>query len=214
MRSKLILSVLVSVSLLFSCGSAGSSDSNLSAEENEAVAYVKKHLNKGEKLISYEIAKSEMPTALLSEELKSYRDAAYKAALDYQSCKTRGIEQGMEKAKQSLISCQEDICNVNTQFTQSEAGKKEYLFVLGKVDNRNGSKSKIIAAFDTENKTNELWLPLTKPVYNNALMVSACLSGKLIEISLNPQDNPVGIIGKISNPIVNFIIDSEPNEIK
>ena len=188
-----------------SCG--GSSikiDPNLSSEETQAVIKTERSLPKGAKIESYEVVKSKLPLALLDDEYKSLRDQANKARIDYRTNITRGLPQVAQKNIETLQKIQDNIVEKSSNL---ESTSPKYIFVLSKVrerDRKDGKLTGFISIFDPNNLEIVDFIQITTPLYNNAVMVTEALDGSLT----NPQQEDKDI--KSSNPVVNFILQSNP----
>lgn len=190
---------------LASCGSGSVKiDPNLSSDEAQAVVKTEKSLPRTAKIESYEVVKSTLPLALLDNEYKGLRDQANKARIDYRTNMTRGLQQVAEKNIQTLQNIQNTIVEKSSNL---QANSPEYIFVLAQVmerERKDGKLSGFIAIYDPNNLQQVDFLQVTTPLYNNAVMVTEALNGVLA----NP--NPDNENLKSSNPVVNFILNSNP----
>lgn len=191
--------------LMVSCGGGSVKiDSNLSSEEAQAVLKTEKSLPGGAKMESYQVVKSKLPLALLESEYKSYRDKANKARIDYRTNITRGLDQVAQKNLETLKDLQTDIVEKSANL---ESTSPEYIFVLADVkerERRDGKLSGYISIFDPQNLEQVDLIQVTTPLYNNAVMVTEALQGTLSNPTQD-EENP-----KSSNPVVNFILQSNP----
>lgn len=203
---KFILFCLPLIALIFSaCGGSVKIDENLSPEETQAVRKTESALPAGTKLQNYEVVKAKLPLALLADEYKSFRDDAYKARLDYRTNVTRNLPQIAEKNLQTLKTIQSEIINKDSSLN---AQSPEYIFVLADVkerERRDGNLTAFIAVFDPENVEQVDFVQVTKPLYNNAVMVTEALDGTLA----NPDPADEANL-KSENPVVNFILKGSP----
>lgn len=179
-------------------------DQTLSKEEAQAVVNTEKSLPRSAKIESYEVVKLKLPLSLLESEYKSYRDQVNKARIDYRTNMTRGLKQVAEKNIETLINIQNAIVEKSGSI---ESSSPEYIFVLANVKERerkDGKLSGYIAVYDQTNLEQVDLIQITTPLYNNAVMVTEALDGTLADPNQDIQNI------KSSNPIVNFILKSNP----
>ena len=192
--------------LLTSCGGGSVKIAEgLSPEEAQAVIKTEKSLPAGAKIENYQVVTSTLPLAIMETEYKSYRDAAYKARLDYRTNMTRGLTQVAEKNLATLQEIQNDIISKDEAL---KSQSPEYIFVLANVKERSrndGNLTGFISIFDPQNLEPVDLIQVTTPLYNNAVMVTEALEGTLA----NPQPTSPGNL-KTTNPIVDFILKSSP----
>lgn len=201
------LSILMSF-VLSSCGGGNVSlDPNMPPHERKAVSSVIGHLEHGESLVDYEVMEGAMPVELMTDEFKRYRDEVNKAGLDYNSCKTRGIDSGMEKAKKKIMDDQEEI-QTRISNWKVEQGTSKYIFVLATIKERNGSVKKEIAAFNPVTGQHDFTMPLTKPVVNNAALILNAANSTLFEYATDGNHDTKALVPK-DNPILQFIFTDE-----
>ena len=219
MKKRLLLS-LGAFLILFvaSCGRGGASidDPSLTPEEKDDVAYVKRNLEKGERLEEYIVARGAMPVELMADDFKRYRDEVYKAGLDYNSCKTRGIAQGMEKAQNKILTIQAEIVSKCSEWQVSQ-GTSEYIFVMATVKgpvSKGGKLSKLIAVFNPVTDQHDFTLPLTTPVVNNASMILSALNGELFSYATDGTYDKKLLAGKTTNTVVKFILEADPSTVR
>lgn len=195
-------------SLLFvACG--GSSvkiDDNLSSEEAQVVIKTEKSLPRGSKIESYQVVKSKLPLAMMDGPYKTYRDQANKARIDYRTNITRGLDQVAQKNLETLQNIQSQIVE---KASNLETTSPEFIFVLANVkekSRRDGNLTAYISVFDAQNLQQDDLVQVTTPLYNNAVMITEALNGKLSEP--NPETAAENLSS--SNPVVNFILQSNP----
>ena len=218
MKKLFALFSLITVLALTSCGGGGnaSEDAALSPKERDAVRHVRKHIGKGEKLLSYEIAEGPMPVELMTDEYKRYRDDVFKAGLDYVNCLKRGLEEPAMKQAQKIQRIQEEII-VKTHEWREEQGTSTYLFVLANVLDPKSSEHpqyKLIAVFNPVTMQNDFWLPLTTPFVNNAAMILNAENGTLFEYATNPDHDTAALAQNVENPVLNFIFSADPSTVR
>lgn len=207
-------------SLLVSCGGGNNSentatedkDARLIPEERRALAYVKTHLDNGDTLTDYEVCKGPMPVELMTEVYKGYRDEVNKAGLDYNSCKTRNIPSGMEKAEKKIAEIQNELQTKVSEWQVSQ-GTSEYVFVLMTLTTKGNTVKKEIAAFNPATGQHDFTLPLTNSMVNNASMIVAGVNGSLFNYATDPNFDISTIIPK-DNPMLGFIFNANPKEVR
>ena len=205
MKNFFLIIVCLFVILMTSCGGRTVKiDPNLSPKEAQAVVKTEKSLSRGTKIESYQVVKSKLPLALLDNEYKNLRDQVYKARIDYRTNMTRSLQQVAQKNIETLQNIQDIIIE---KFSNLESTSPEYIFVLADVkekERRDGKLSGYIAVYDPANLEQIDLIQVTTPLYNNAVMVTEAINGTLI----NPNQDIENI--KSSNPVVNFILNSNP----
>lgn len=187
-------------------------DANLSPQEREAIGYVKKHLDKKERLIEADVARGPLPVELMADDFKKYRDDVYKAGLDYKSCQTRNIAVGMEKAQNKIMTDQAEIVAKCAEW-QVEQGTSEYLFVLATIEalgNNTKYIKKEIGVFNPVTLQNDFILPITKPVQNTAAMILSASNGELFQYATDGAYEIKALASKTTNPILQFILEADP----
>ena len=203
--SFLMTCVVIMAFVLASCGGGTVKiDPNLSSEEAQAVVKTEKSLPRGVRIESYEVVKTTLPLALLENEYKNLRDQANKARLDYRTNMTRGLHQVAQKNIETLQNIQNTIVEKSANI---DSISPEYIFVLAYVkerERRDGKQTAYIAVYDLTNLDQVDLIQVTTPLYNNAVMVTEALDGTLI----NPSQDNINL--KSNNPVVNFILDSDP----
>lgn len=203
---------LFTLLLVSSCGSKMvPGEENLTPDELKAVNHVRNYLSRSESLDSIEIVTEPMPAELMTDEYKGYRDDVYKAGLDYNSCKTRGIEQGMVKANEKILEVQNEIQTKVAQW-RTEQGTSKYLFVLATVKTSNGGYNKLIAAFNPVTLQNDFMFPLTKPFVNNARMIQNAMNGTLFQYATDTNGTSPSI--NSNDPVVNFVLLANPATVR
>ena len=204
---KLFLGLMVLTAVLSSCSGGSSSGGN--TPEERAVNYVKKQVKKEGKLVDYEVVNGELPVALMADEFKAYRDAVFKAQLDYRACQVRGLKAGMEKAVATIAECQEGVKSRVEELSKAQTGG-EHLFVLGTVE-RKGSHSQvgIVVVFNPETMEMEKWETVTTPIQNNAVLLTNALSESLLDYSMSQNQNLDSLANAVNDPVVKFILKSK-----
>lgn len=194
--------------ILTSCSSKSGKFSNI--KEEKAVDYVRKNLKKQGRLIDYQIVNGPMPIELMPDEFKSYRDAVYKAQLDYRACKVRGLNAGMEKAVNTIAECQEEI---KSKIEDMPRDTNSYIMVLATVQENSaarGRKSNVIAVFNAETLNMEKWATVTTPIQNNAILIANALGGTLLSYGMDMNHNLDSLASAVTSPVVQFILRSTP----
>ena len=201
--------LLLSVVLILGITSCGNSsvkiDENLSKEEARAVVKTEKSLPRGSQIIDYQVVKTHLPLALLDTEYKNLRDQVFKARIDYRANVARGLKDYAQRNLETLKGIQSQIVYKDSSLT---SGSPLYMFVLANVKEptrKDGKDSGYIAIFDQETLDMVDLIQVTQPLYNNAVMVTEALNGTLA----NPDPTPVEKL-KFSNPVVEFILNSNP----
>lgn len=204
---KLFFGLMVLTAVLSSC--SGGSSSGGDTPEERAVNYVKKQVKKEGKLVDYEVVNGELPVALMADEFKAYRNAVFKAQLDYRACQVRGLKAGMEKAVVTIAECQEGVKSRVEELSKAQTGG-EHLFVLGTVE-RKGSHSQvgIVVVFNPETMEMEKWETVTTPIQNNAVFLTNALSESLLDYSMSQNQNLDSLANAVNDPVVKFILKSK-----
>ena len=201
----LILGILIAIGMT-SCSSNATPDDN--TQEGKAVKLVKKQLKKNEKLIGYQVVNGQLPIEVMADEFKAYRDAVYKARLDYRACEVRGLKAAMEQNVAKIEKCQELVKEKADELAKEQADDK-HVIVLATVEEKGRAGkflSHLIVAFHPETLKQEMWLPITTPVKNNAIMIVNAQNGTL----LDADEDPENLISKTEDPVVRFILKSTP----
>ena len=206
MMKNLFLSLMVITAALSSC--SGSSSSGGNTPEEKAVSYVKKQLKRQGKLVDYQIVNGQLPIEMMADDFKAYRDAVFKARLDYRACQVRGLKAGMEKAVATITECQEGIKSKVDELSQAQTGD-EHIFVLGTVEKKgNGNKFNIVVAFNPETMEMEKWETVTTPIQNNAILLTNALSESLLNYGMRQDENLDSLANTVNDPVVKFILTS------
>lgn len=209
MKSFIRYYLLFAIVLMSSCSFDSSTNiSGLGDKETKAVKYVKTHLD-GARLVKYEIVEEQLPLSVYSDYFKKYRDEVYKAQLDYKSCQTRGIQQGMEKALNTILNCQTEIVDRIHKMSES-ADTCKYLIVLADVKERSGNPGNLIVAFNPQTLKMEKWISITTPIQNNAALIINSKSQTLLPYSLTMKQNFDSLANTVTNPVDRFILLSSP----
>lgn len=203
---------IVTLLLLTACGgNKETNEQNLTPLQSQAVAYVKKHLDNGEKLESYQVVEEPLPPSVLEQPFLSLRNNVFKAGLDYQSCKTRNLQAGMEMAEQKLEVAREKILATEDVLNQDMGGENS-LIVLAKVKSprsHDGSLKSLIVAFDPETMEVREWLPVTTPVQNTVALVVCAKDGTLSEYAKEMNHETSLLIPKVSDPVLKFVLEAK-----
>lgn len=205
-----ILSLIVVVSLCSCGGSTSSEDSSLAPEEQQAVSYVKSHLEKGVKFLDYEVVQEEMPVEVLEQQFQQFRNGVFKAGLDYQSCKTRNIEAGMEMNVNKLAIFQEEIQHKVMELRNAMSGKK-VIIVFGKVKTKATEEvapQSLVVAIDPQTMEQIAWIPVTVPVQNNVGMIISAMRGRLFDYALTQNHDFKEMAAGENDPVIKFILES------
>lgn len=185
---KLFFGLMVLTAVLSSCSSGSSSSGNTPEEQ---------------------VVNGELPVALMADEFKAYRDAVFKAQLDYRTCQVRGLKAGMEKAVATIAECQEGVKSRVEELSKGLTGS-EHLFVLGTVE-RKGSHSQvgIVVVFNPETMEMEKWETVTTPIQNNAVLLTNALSESLLDYSMSQNQNLDSLANAVNDPVAKFILKSK-----
>lgn len=201
------------ISLLASCGgNKAVDDQNLTPLQKQAVAYVKSHLDRHEKLAECEVIEEPMPAAILEQPFLNLRNQVFKAGLDYQSCKTRSLEAGMKMAEDKIaearvqILATDSLLNSNIGFTNS-------VIVLAKVKtpkSHDGQLNSLIVVFDPQTMEAKEWIPVTTPVQNTVALVTCAKDNTLEEYAKEQNHATDMLASKVTDPVLKFVLDSRP----
>lgn len=182
-------------------------NSNDYGENAWMMTQLTKSLNRKAKIKECKVLTAPLPIAVLNPDaFKSHRDAVYKASLDYNSCKVRGIQMGMDKALATIAECQTQIEKRASEL-QAAAALKDYIIALATVE-ENNSLSAIIAAFDPETKEMVEWEILTTPIQNTAALIINAAHGSLEQYGLEREHDLDSLANTVSDSIVKFILTS------
>lgn len=205
------LSILVIILSLTACGFKDSNDPNLTPLQNDAVTYVKRHLEKRDKLMEYQVVEQPMPPAILQQPFLNLRNTVFKAGLDYQSCKTRGLQSGMDMADQKIESARQKIIDTE-EIIRKNTGDSNFLIVLAKVKTpalHDGNLESLVVVFDPSTMEAKEWIPVTTPVQNNVAMVVCANDNTLAEYA-KEQNNATDILsGKVTDPVLKFVLEAK-----
>lgn len=211
---KFIFTLLISV-IVATMSSCGGSDKdagyeNLTPLQRQAVTYVKKHLEKGDKLIEAQVVEEPLPAAVLEQPFLNLRNVVFKAGLDYQTNRTRGLEAGMEMAKNKISQAREQILATDSMLT-ANIGSSNSVIVLAKVKSRksvSGLPSSLIVAFDPETMEAKEWIPVTTPVQNTVALVVCAEDNMLFEYSREQNHDTEMLVSKVSDPVLKFVLEA------
>lgn len=204
---------LLSFLLLFSCG-GGSKDNeaqNLTPLQNQAVTYVRQHLNRGEKLDSYQVVEEPMPASIMEQPFMNLRNVVFKAGLDYQSCKTRNLQAGMEMAEQKIEDAKNQTLATDQLLTQN-IGNTNSLIVLAKVKSpklHDGSLESLVVVFDPSTMEAKEWIPVTTPVQNSVALVVCAKDNTLSEYAKEQNHDTKVLASKVSDPVLKFVLEAK-----
>ena len=203
---------IISLLILFSCGgSKESNDQNLTPLQNQAVTYVKKHLERGDKLETYQVVEETMPASIMEQPFLSLRNAVFKAGLDYQSCKTRGLEAGMEMAENKIENARQQILSTVDMLNKNIGGSKSVI-VLAKVKtprSHDGSLQSLIVVFDPETMEAKEWIPVTAPVQNTVALVVCAQENTLSEYAKEQNHETSLLASKVTDPVLKFALEAK-----
>lgn len=198
---------IIFIVIFISCSNNSKFEGNFSGDELKAVKITEKSLPRGAKIEDIQVVKEKLPLALMETEYKSVRDRVYKARLDYRACMTRGLNAAAQKNAETLVEIQ----NIIREKAETlESASPQYLFVLAKTKERaSNNEEKLfgyIAVFDSNTLEKVDFMPVTTPLYNNAVMIAEALNGTLS----NPSSTGDSESLKIENPVVQFIVNCTP----
>lgn len=200
------------VAILYSCGGGKSvEDANLTPIQNQAVTYVKSHLEKREKLVDYKVVEEPMPVSILEQPFVNLRNTVFKAGLDYQSCKTRSLQAGMEMAEKKIEEARVQILATDSLLTQS-VGPNNYLIVLAHVKSPHsldGQPSSLIVVFDPQTMEVKEWIPVTTPVQNSVALVTCAKDNTLEEYAKEGNKDTSMLASKVTDPVLKFVLESK-----
>ena len=204
----LLLALVAGIS---SCGGGGNADDqNLTPLQNQAVRYVKSHLERREKLAEYQVVEEPMPAAILEQPFLSLRNDVYKAGLDYQSCKTRSLQAGMDMAMQKLNVAREQVHETDSLLT-ANIGSQNSIIVLAKVKspkNIDNTPSSLIVVFDPETMEAKEWIPVTTPVQNTVALVLCAKDNTLSEYAIERNPDASMLESKTTDPVLKFVLEA------
>ena len=169
---------------------------------------IRKHFAKKSEITDCVFLTSPMPLELVcSGPFKSYRDAVYKAALDYRACKTRGLGQAMEKSLLKIGEYQ-NLAASRLPAIIEENDRTEFRIALITADNGHNPPKSIIAVFDPATKQMVGWETVTVPIQNTAAFIVNVERGSLVQYSLNGSQNLDSLAAVVDNPVTKFILTS------
>lgn len=211
MKNLFLIIISLCCLIISSCSSNPGIPINENTAEGKALKTVKKQLKRHGVLVSYEIINGQLPIELNSDNFKKYRDAVYKASLDYRSCKVRNLKAGMEKAINTIETCQVEVKDKVEAMVQTN-DKTDYLIVLATAKEKGNlhGNSSYIAVFNPETMNMEKWITITTPIQNNAILISNAMSDHLMQYGMEMNQNLDSLANTVNNPIVKFILKSNP----
>lgn len=203
---------LALIFVMASCGGGKeTTDQNLTPIQREAVTYVKKHLERHDKLVDYQVVEEPVPAAIFEQPFLNLRNVVFKAGLDYQSCKTRSLEAGMKMAEEKIEQARTEILATDSMINQNLGGK-DYLIVLAKVKSPkslDGQPGSLIVVFDPSTMEAKEWIPVTGPVQNNVALVM-CAEDNLLQEYAKEQNHEAGMLAsKTTDPVLKFVLESK-----
>lgn len=158
-------------------------------------------------MVDHQVVSGQFPAEMMADAFKAYRDAVFKAQLDYRACQTRGLKAGMEKAVATIAECQAGIKSKVEELEKVQANA-EHLFVLATIEEKGRTgkiHSGLIVVFNPETLDMEQWVPITTPVQNNAVLITNAVNGSLIDNGMEANQDLASVA---TNPIVKFILQS------
>lgn len=203
---------LISLIVISACGRSNTNDTNLTPLQNQAVTYVRKHLERGDKLEEYKVVEEPMPAAIMEQPFLSIRNTVFKAGLDYQSCKTRGLEAGMQMAENKIENAKQQAL-ATVDFLNQNIGGTESLIVLAKIKtprSHDGSLQSLIVVFDPETMEAKEWIPVTTPVQNTVALVVCAQENTLAEYAKEQNHEAALLASKVNDPVLKFVLDAKP----
>lgn len=198
--------------LLVACGSKKENmDENLTPLQNQAVTYVKKHLERGDRLEEYRVVEEPMPAAILDQPFLNLRNVVFKAGLDYQSCKTRGLDAGMQMAEEKISNARQQILETENMLTQN-IGNSNSVIVLAKVKtprSHDGNLQSLVVVFDPSTMEMREWIPVTVPVQNNVALVVCANDNTLSEYAKEQNHATQMLASKVEDPVLKFVLEAK-----
>lgn len=202
-----ILGITILMFTLFGCSKGSKFDDKFSGDDLKAVKITEKLLPKGAEIEDCEVVRGKLPLALLEDKYKNTRDLVNKARIDYRTCMTRGLNDAAQKNVETLAKTQDQIREKSRSLEESSP---EHMFVLAKVkEKRSNNKEGLtgyIAVFDAGTLEKVDMMQVTTPLYNNAVMVTEALNGRLADPSSGAESTSL----KSDNPVVAFILGCTP----
>lgn len=212
---KKIINYLLLFTLVFGASSCGgnkeSHDSNLTPLENQAVTYVKNHLERGDKLVDAEVVEEPMPPSILEQPFMNLRNVVFKAGIDYQSCQTRNLEAGMKMAEEKIENAKQQIMETRDLLLQN-IGNSKSLIVLAKVKaHRSASDDpqSLVVVFDPETMEAKEWIPVTTPVQNTVAMMVCAEDNTLMEYAREMNHETEMLVSKTTDPVLKFVLEAK-----
>lgn len=206
------ITILSLSAILLSCGGKKEiNDENLTPLENQAVTYVKKHLDRGDRLESYQVVEEPMPASILEQPFLNLRNVVFKAGLDYQSCKTRGLEAGMKMAEEKLANARNKILETQKMLEQN-IGSANSVIVLATVKSpksHSGNPESLVAVFDPETMEAREWIPVTTPVQNNVALVVCAQDSTIFEYAREQNHDTKILASKVTDPVLKFVLEAK-----
>ena len=205
MKKTLILIFAFTVFILFSCTGGAPTEGGAEAM---ALYQVKSQLKRTAEVTDYTTLTATLPPDINADVFKAYRDAVNKARLDYSTCQVRGIQMGMDKALATIESSQLEVKALADQL--SLADTTTHIIVLATLKENSGLTSHLVAAFNPVTLEPELWLPITLPVQNNAILIANAQHGTLVDYAMAPAQNLDSLASTVDDPVAQFILRSNP----
>lgn len=206
------IAALSLILLISSCGGhKETNDQNLTPLQNQAVTYVKKHLERGDKLEAYQVVEEPMPASILEQPFLNLRNVVFKAGLDYQSCKTRGLEAGMKMAEEKLVNARNQILETE-KMLEKNIGPEKSVIVLAQIKtprSHDGSLQSLVVVFDPSTMETREWIPVTTPVQNNVALVVCANDSTLFEYAREQNHETKILASKVSDPVLKFVLDAK-----
>lgn len=205
-----LLGLVILLALGACGGNKGGEDANLTPLQKEAVANVKAHLERGDKLMEATVVEEPMPAAIIEQPFLNLRNAIFKAGLDYQSCKTRGLEAGMEMAQAKLDTARNTILDTEAML-QKNIGDQNSVIVLAKVKAHksvSGNPQSLVVVFDAQTMEIKEWIPVTVPVQNTVAMVICAQDNTLSEYAKEQNHEAGMLVSKTTDPVLKFILEA------
>ena len=203
----LVLSLFL---VLTACGNKENGYENLTPLQSQAVSYVKKHLERGDKLLDCQVVEEPMPVSILEQPFLDLRNEVFKAGMDYQSCQTRGLEAGMKMAQNKIDTARVKILSTEEMLTKN-IGSNQSVIVLANVKmKRHHEPSSLIVVFDPETMEVKEWIPVTVPVQNTVALVVCAKDNTLTEYAREMNHDTSMLTGRVTDPVLKFVLDANP----
>lgn len=209
--TKSILSLALLIVLTACGGNKENADANLTPLQNQAVTAVKRHLERRDKLVEYQVVEEPMPAAILEQPFLNLRNTVFKAGLDYQSCKTRGLDAGMQMAQDKLDSARQQILATEKMINENIGGA-ESVIVLAKVKtpkSHDGNLQSIVAVFDQSTMELKEWIPVTTPVQNNVALVVCANTNTINEYAREQNHETAMLAATVTDPVLKFVLEAK-----